>query len=64
MMGPDAWGFDIPIPTMIERLRAGDADAFFPAHYAGRHREYCHIEKLANLGAIPRPTGFTVACFR
>ena len=63
MMGTDGWGFDIPIPTMVERLRGGDPAAFFPAHYAGRDREYCHIEKMANLGAIPRPTGFKVACF-
>ena len=63
MMGTDAWGFDIPIPTMAERLRRGDAGSFFPAHYAGREREYCHMEKMANFGAIPRATGFTVACF-
>ena len=25
--------------------------------------EYCHIEKLANLRALPAPFGFTVACF-
>jgi len=63
MMGTDAWGFDIPIPTMAERLRQGDAASFFPAHYAGREREYCHMEKMANFGSIPTATGFTVACF-
>jgi len=63
MMGTDAWGFDIPIPTMAERLRRGDTASFFPAHYAGREREYCHMEKMANFGAIPAATDFTVACF-
>ena len=24
---------------------------------------YCHVEKLANLGAIGRPHGFQVCCF-
>lgn len=63
MMGTDAWGFDIPIPIMAERLRRRDTASFFPAHYAGREREYCHMEKMANFGAIPAATGFTVACF-
>jgi len=40
-----------------------DAGGFDPAHYAGREREYCHMEKMANFGAIPTATGFTVACF-
>jgi kynurenine formamidase len=32
----------------------------WPAHFVGRKREYCQIERLANLGALPAPTGFTV----
>lgn len=62
MMGTDGWGWDIPIPTMVERLKGGDRAAFFPGHYAGREREYCHAEKLARLDALPA-TGFQVALF-
>jgi kynurenine formamidase len=28
----------------------------------GRQREHLHMEKLANLGAIPRDYGFKVSC--
>jgi hypothetical protein len=34
----------------------------WPAHFAGITREYCQIEKLANLERIPRPHGFCVSC--
>jgi hypothetical protein len=37
--------------------------AFLPAHRAGREREYCHIEKLANLDQLPHPHGFQVSVF-
>jgi cyclase len=30
--------------------------------FAGITREYCQIEKLANLDQIPSPTGFSVSC--
>lgn len=59
-MGTDGWGWDIPIPMMVERLRGGDCSAFFPGHYAGRERESCHAEKLARLDAL-WPRGFQVA---
>ena len=62
MMGTDGWGWDIPIPTMVEKLKRGDRAAFFPGHYAGREREYCHAEKLARLDALPA-SGFQVALF-
>jgi hypothetical protein len=29
----------------------------------GRKKEYCHIEKMANLDKVPKPFGFKVACF-
>lgn len=62
MMGTDAWGWDIPIPTMAEELKKGNKAAFFPGHYAGREREYCHIEKMARLNELP-VHGFKVAVF-
>jgi len=33
------------------------------SHYLGKEREYCHIERLANLDKIPAPFGFKVAAF-
>lgn len=29
----------------------------------GRSKEYCQIERLANLELLPQPTGFTVYAF-
>ena len=37
-------------------------DVVWEAHRAGIDREYCQIEKLHNLGALPAATGFTVSC--
>lgn len=62
VMGIDAWGFDRPIPLMVEDKKAGRDEAFFPSHYLGREREYLHAEKLANLDKLP-PFGFKVAMF-
>ncbi|MGH2507754.1 MAG: cyclase family protein [Ktedonobacteraceae bacterium] len=62
MMGTDGWGWDIPIPTMAEELKKGNKAAFFPGHYAGRDREYCHVEKMAHLDELPSH-GFKVAIF-
>lgn len=62
MMGTDGWGWDIPIPMMVAELKKGNKAAFFPGHYAGRDREYCHVEKLAHLDELP-PYGFKVAVF-
>jgi kynurenine formamidase len=39
-----------------------DAALIWEGHRAGMVRAYCHIEKLANLEALPA-TGFQVACF-
>jgi len=64
VIGIDGWGFDRPAGAMLrEYLRSGDSAALLPAHMAGRDREYCHIEKMANLDQIPFPTGFWVSCF-
>lgn len=64
VIGIDAFGFDRPWPTMVrEYLATGDAGRLWPAHLVGREKEYCHIEKMANLHLIPRPKGFMVACF-
>jgi len=63
VIGTDGYGYDKPFSVMGKEYKAGDADALWPGHFAGREREYCHIEKLANLDQIPRPYGFKVALF-
>jgi len=62
-IGIDAWGLDRPASAMAESHRAGRPGALWPAHFLGREREYLQVEKLANLGRLPRPTGFTFAAF-
>jgi kynurenine formamidase len=64
VIGIDAWGLDRPMRSMIEEYRrTGDNSVLWPAHIYGRTREYLQLEKLANLGTLPEPTGFTVSCF-
>ncbi|PZM96702.1 MAG: cyclase [Actinobacteria bacterium] len=64
VIGTDAFSLDAPFVNMIDRYRrTGDPEVLWPAHFAGRRREFCQIERLANLDALPAPFGFTVACF-
>jgi kynurenine formamidase len=63
VIGIDGYGYDKPFAVMGEEFHAGDKDALWPGHFAGREMEYCHIEKLANLDQIPKPYGFKVALF-
>lgn len=63
MMGIDTIGLDRPCFEMFrEFLETKDKSKIWPSHFLGRRREYCHMERLGNLGAIPRPYGFTVSC--
>ncbi|MFO0879626.1 MAG: cyclase family protein [Gemmataceae bacterium] len=63
VIGIDAYTLDRPFSNMVAEFRAtGDGRAIWPAHFAGITREYCQIEKLANLHLLPRPTGFLVSC--
>jgi len=64
VIGTDAWSLDRP-PLYMGRdfLHDHDPGHLWPAHFVGREREYCQIEKLAHLGDLPAATGFTVACF-
>ncbi|MEE9275068.1 MAG: cyclase family protein [bacterium] len=60
----DAFGFDRPFSVQIPEFKAGDREALMPCHHIlGRRREYIQIEQIANIGAIPRPHGFQIACF-
>jgi kynurenine formamidase len=64
IIGIDAYGFDRPFKHMFNDYRkTRDNKNLWPAHFVGRVKEYCHIEKLANLDKIPKPYGFKVACF-
>jgi len=64
VMGIDSWGWDRPFWAIKEEFaRTGDRQILWEAHLAGIEREYCHLEKLANLDLLPRAFNFKVACF-
>lgn len=64
VMGIDAWGWDRPFWAIKEEFqKTKDRSIIWGSHYAGIEKEYCHIEKLANLDKLPQPFGFKVACF-
>jgi cyclase len=64
VIGTDAFSLDAPFPHIIQEYqRTGDQAVLWPAHMAGRRREFCQVERLANLELLPRPHGFTVSCF-
>jgi kynurenine formamidase len=64
VMGIDAWGWDRPFVKIKEEYdKTKNKGLLWTAHKAGIKKEYCHIEKLANLDKLPRPFGFQVACF-
>ena len=63
VIGIDAYTLDRPFADMVgDYQRTGDGRYIWPAHFAGIEREYCQIEKLANLDQIPQPHGFYVSC--
>jgi len=62
VIGIDAYTLDRPFANMVaDYRRTGDGRHIWPAHFAGVTREYCQIEKLANLDLLP-PHGFHVSC--
>ena len=64
VIGIDAYTLDRPFAAMVADFkRTGDGRHIWPAHFAGIDREYCQIEKLANLDQLPRPFGFKLSCF-
>ena len=64
VIGIDAYGFDRKFADMAKEFEeTGDGRVIWEAHFAGIEREYCQIEKLANLDKIPLPTSFKVSCF-
>ncbi len=63
VMGIDSWGWDAPLRHQAKIAKQTQRrDLFWEAHFVGIDREYCHMERLGNLGALP-PAGFTVCAF-
>lgn len=63
VIGIDAYTIDRPFADMVaDYQRTGDGRYIWPAHFAGITREYCQIEKLANLDRLPHPHGFWISC--
>ncbi|HEY9007682.1 MAG TPA: cyclase family protein [Ohtaekwangia sp.] len=63
VMGIDSWGWDVPLPYQIKKAKeTSNSELFWQAHLVGRDKEYCHMEQLVNLDALPY-SGFTVAAF-
>lgn len=61
--GTDGWSWDAPFSHTRQAYdRTGDAGLIWEGHRASRDIGYCHLEKLANLEALPA-TGFQVSCF-
>lgn len=63
VMGIDQWGWDLPLRYMVQKAKeSGNAELFWEGHLVGRDKEYCHLEQLTNLDALPLQ-GFKVALF-
>ena len=63
VVGTDAWSWDRPLPFIAEDFaQHHDASVIWEGHFAGIEKEYCHMEKMANLDQLPS-FGFKVACF-
>ena len=63
IFGVDTMGIDRPYKFMMNQfLKEKDPKVLWPAHFYGRKREFIHIERLANLKALP-DFGFRVFCF-
>ena len=63
VMGIDSWGWDLPLPYMLKKAKeTGNSELFWEAHLVGQNKEYCHMEQLVNLDALPL-TGFKISVF-
>ena len=63
VMGIDQWGWDLPLRYMVRKAKeTKDSELFWQGHLVGQKKEYCHMEQLTNLDALPT-TGFKVATF-
>lgn len=63
LTGTDAWSWDAPFSATAKRwAKTQDPSIIWEGHRASIEIGYSHMEKLANLEALP-PTGFTVCAF-
>lgn len=63
VIGTDALGFDIPFKNIREKFKkTGDPKTIWQAHRVGMEKEFCDMEKMANLDQLP-PFGFKIICF-
>jgi kynurenine formamidase len=63
VMGIDTWGWDIPMKYQaVDYKNNPRPGVLFAAHMVGREKEYCQIEKLSNLDALPSH-GFKLCVF-
>ncbi|MEK4426687.1 cyclase family protein [Solibacillus sp. FSL K6-1523] len=63
IIGTDAMGFDVPFEKIAENFKeTQDPKVIWEAHRVGMHKEYCQIEKMANLDQLPSH-GFKTHCF-
>lgn len=53
LIGIDAWGIDRAFDLMAAEALAGDKAQLWESHKFGADQEYCQIEKLCNLDALP-----------
>jgi kynurenine formamidase len=61
--GIDQWGWDLPLKYLIKKAKeTNDPELFWQGHVVGIDKEYCHLEQLTNLGALPLK-GFKVVLF-
>lgn len=62
IIGTDAMGFDVPFEKIAQNFQeTQDPSVIWEAHRVGMHKEYCQIEKMANLDKLP-PFGFKTIC--
>jgi hypothetical protein len=63
VIGADMYGFNRKFEDMAREFReTGDGRIIWEAHFVGIEREYCQIEKLANLERYRgRPTSRLLA---
>lgn len=63
VIGTDSLGQDHPFNKMKERFdETHDLKEIWSAHRVGIEKEFCNMEKMANLDKLP-PYGFKIACF-
>lgn len=63
VIGTDSLGQDHPFDKMKEKFdKSKDINDIWEAHRVGIEKEFCNIEKMANLDKLP-PYGFKIACF-